>query len=125
MTHQDVAAVRHRAAGTAESASANRLWWDAEAADYYAEHGAFLGDHRFVWGPEGLDEATAGLLGPIAGRRVLEVGAGAAQCSRWLLSRGARPVAIDLSIGMLCQGRSIEAGRTPPLVQADACALPL
>ena len=49
----DSFAVR-RAAGTAETVSANRHWWDAEAQDYYAEHGAFLGDADFCWGPEGL-----------------------------------------------------------------------
>ena len=38
-------------------------WWDADADDYHAEHGEFLGDDRFVWCPEGLDEADAGLLG--------------------------------------------------------------
>ena len=30
------------------AAAANRSWWDAEAEDYYAEHGAFLGDEDFV-----------------------------------------------------------------------------
>ena len=34
---------------------------------YYAEHGGFLGDSDFVWGPEGLREESAGLLG--RGRR--------------------------------------------------------
>ncbi|MCZ9338239.1 SAM-dependent methyltransferase, partial [Streptomyces sp. TRM76130] len=53
-----------RAAGVAESARANRGWWDRNADEYQVEHGAFLGDDRFVWCPEGLDEAEAGLLGP-------------------------------------------------------------
>ena len=35
------------------------------------------------------------------GRRVLEVGAGSAPCARWLAGQGARPVALDLSAGML------------------------
>ncbi|MGW2634669.1 histidine kinase dimerization/phospho-acceptor domain-containing protein, partial [Streptomyces chattanoogensis] len=30
-------------------------WWDRNADEYQSEHGAFLGDDRFVWGPEGLD----------------------------------------------------------------------
>ena len=33
----------------------------------------------------------------LKGRTVLEIGAGAAQCSRWLAAQGARPVALDLS----------------------------
>ncbi|UNO42672.1 class I SAM-dependent methyltransferase [Streptomyces sp. MST-110588] len=89
-----------RGASDTESSRASRGWWDRNADEYQNEHGAFLGDDRFIWGPEGLDEAEAGLLGPAAelkGRRVLEIGAGAAQCSRWLAAQGARPVALDLS----------------------------
>ena len=43
--------------GSAESQRANRRWWDADADDYHAEHGAFLGDVDFVWCPENLREA--------------------------------------------------------------------
>ena len=43
--------------GQAESTRAQRYWWDREAADYYTEHGAFLGDAEFVWVPEGWTEA--------------------------------------------------------------------
>lgn len=118
--------VARRPAGQVESARANRSWWDAGAGAYLAEHGDFLGDARFVWGPEGLTEAEAGLLGDVSGRRVLEVGAGAAQCSRWLLAAGADPVALDVSGEMLRRGR--EAGRAAglevPTVQADAAQLP-
>jgi SAM-dependent methyltransferase len=100
-----------RSAGATESARANRRWWDRNADDYQLEHGDFLGDARFVWGPEGLDEAEAGLLGPAAalmGLDVLEIGAGAAQCSRWLAGRGARPVALDLSHRQLQHARRID-----------------
>ncbi len=117
--------VARRPADAQESARANRDWWDAEADDYYTEHGRFLGDDRFIWGPEGLDEADVGLLGAVAGRRVLEVGCGAAQCSRWLAARGAQPIASDLSAAMLRRGAAIDPATTPPMVQADACRLPL
>ena len=123
-----------RNAGATESSRANRRWWDRNADDYQREHGDFLGDARFVWGPEGLDEAEAGLLGPadaLKGRDVLEIGAGAAQCSRWLAGHGARPVALDLSHRQLQHARRIgeDAGAggpaaDPSLVQADAGALP-
>jgi SAM-dependent methyltransferase len=124
--HDHVAAVLRRPADEAETVRAARRWWDAEADDYYAEHGSFLGDDRFVWGPEGLDEADAGLLGDVTGRRVLEVGAGAAQCSRWLQRQGALVVGTDLSVGMLRRAREIDAGRprAVPLAQADATRLP-
>jgi ubiquinone/menaquinone biosynthesis C-methylase UbiE len=108
-----------RTAGSMESSRANRRWWDRNADDYQREHGDFLGDGRFVWGPEGLDEAEAALLGPAAGLKgldVLEVGAGAAQCSRWLAARGARPVALDLSHRQLQHARRID------LEAADAAA---
>ncbi|MBB4786407.1 class I SAM-dependent methyltransferase [Streptomyces rapamycinicus] len=134
-----------RTADTAESSRASRGWWDRNADEYQEEHGAFLGDDRFIWGPEGLDEAEAGLLGPVdalKGRDVLEVGAGAAQCARWLAARGARPVALDLSLRQLRHARRIDAEAAASgasgisgasrdadaagvaLVQADATALP-
>lgn len=118
--------VTRRTVGSDESVRANRTWWDAEADGYLAEHGAFLGDARFVWGPEGVSEADLGLLGDVAGERVLEVGAGAAQCSRWMLAAGAEPVALDLSGAMLRRGATLgrDAGLPVPLVQADAAALP-
>lgn len=111
-------------AGTDESVRGNRHWWDREARAYLDEHGAFLGEDDFVWGPDGLRESDAGLLGGVAGRDVLEVGCGGAQCSRWLAARGARVVGLDLSAGML---RGSPSGTRPPgpaLVQADARALP-
>ncbi|MCP2261126.1 Methyltransferase domain-containing protein [Streptoalloteichus tenebrarius] len=120
------AGVVKRAVDAAESRSASRAWWDADADDYQAEHGTFLGAADFVWCPEGLREADAGLLGPVAGARVLEVGCGSASCSRWLATRGARPVALDLSGGMLRHARaaSAESGVEVPLVQASADQLP-
>jgi SAM-dependent methyltransferase len=118
--------IERRPAGVDESRRASRTWWDAETSSYQAEHGAFLGDERFVWGPEGLDEADAGLLGPVQGLRVLEVGAGAGQCSRWLRRQGARAVASDLSGAQLMASRAVDwrTGTAVPVVQADAAALP-
>ncbi len=109
-----------RPADEAESSRASRGWWDRNADEYQSDHGGFLGDDRFVWGPEGLDEAEAALLGPdgLAGLDVLEIGAGAAQCSRWLASRGARPVALDLSHRQL--QHALRIGGDVPLVEADA-----
>ncbi|MET9109260.1 class I SAM-dependent methyltransferase [Streptomyces zhihengii] len=114
-----------RDAGDAESSRANRGWWDRNADEYQQDHGTFLGDDRFVWGPEGLDEAEAALLGPassLKGLRVLEIGAGAAQCSRWLAAQGAMPVALDLSHRQL--QHALRIGGDLPLVQADAGTLP-
>ena len=125
-TRAPVAGVQRRPADVRETRRANRTWWDAEAPGYYAEHGGFLGDDRFVWCPERLDEEQARLLGEVRGRRVLEIGAGAAQCSRWLLAQGAQVVATDLSLGMLHQSATIDRGRAAavPLAQCDALELP-
>lgn len=110
----------------ADTSGAARSWWDANAREYLAEHGEFLGPADFRWCPEGLREADARLLGDVTDRRVLEVGCGAAQCSRWLAGQGAVVVATDVSAGMLAAGRAIDAGghHAPALVQADARALP-
>jgi len=116
-----------RPVGPAESARANRSWWDAEAATYYSEHGGFLGDADLLWCPEGLRESSARLLGDVAGRDVLEVGCGAAQGARWLVSAGARVSAFDVSMGQLQQARVLDASSgitVPRLVQADAQAMP-
>jgi SAM-dependent methyltransferase len=121
------ALVTRRQAGDEETVRANRGWWDENADWYQTEHGEYLGDARFLWGPEGLYEHDARLLGPVAGRRVLEVGCGAAQCSRWLAKQRADVVGFDLSARQLAHARRIDeaSSRTPlRLVQADATALP-
>ena len=122
----EVERVLRRTTDPAESVRASRGWWDATAAGYQVEHGGFLGDADFVWCPERLREADAHLLGDVRGKRVLEVGCGAAQCSRWLVSAGAEPVAVDLSAGQLAEARALNR-RTAidvSLVQADAQRLP-
>jgi ubiquinone/menaquinone biosynthesis C-methylase UbiE len=118
--------VGRHAADAAQTVRANRSWWDGDADAYHAEHLAFLGEAEFMWCPENLREADAHLLGDVRGRAVLEVGCGAAMCSRWLARQGARPVAFDLSAGMLRHARSSAArtGIEVPLVQADAQRLP-
>ncbi len=125
----EFAQVSRRDAGASETAAANRTWWDAEAGSYYAEHGTFLGDADFVWGPEGWRESELGLLGDLDGRRVLEIGAGAGQCARWVAAAGGQVVATDLSAGMLRQGVELNRRATPPaqavpLAQCDAVDLP-
>ncbi len=119
--------VTRRRSDPDESRTASRSWWDADADGYQAEHGDFLGDVDFRWCPEGLREAEVRLLGPVHGRRVVEIGAGAAAASRWLAQAGAQVVALDLSAGMLRHARAGAArtGIAVPLLQADAAALPL
>lgn len=116
-----------RAAVAAAAAS-----WDADAEDYLDAHRASLGAVRFSWGPERFEEAEAELLGPVAvlaatGVRVLEIGAGAAQCGRWLVAQGVDVLSTDLSPGMLAASRRLDAetGIAVPTLACDARALPL
>ncbi|MFY1699416.1 MULTISPECIES: class I SAM-dependent methyltransferase [unclassified Solwaraspora] len=125
-TAPDEPRVTRRPVTDAQARQANRRWWDADADAYQAEHGEFLGDADLRWCPEGLREAEAGLLGAVAGRRVLELGCGAAGGSRWLAGQGAHAVGLDLSAGMLRQAVAAadRTGVAVPLVQADALTLP-
>jgi SAM-dependent methyltransferase len=119
--------IARRPVGSSETVHANRRWWDFAAADYQAEHGEFLRDVGFVWCPEGLDEADVRLLGPVDGRRVLEVGCGAAQCARWLATQGAETVGLDVSRAQLDHARRLDERtgiRAAALVVGDAAALP-
>ena len=124
---ESVDLVTRRESEQSETARANRAWWDENADEYQAEHGEYLGDARFLWCPEGVYEDEAGLLGDVSGRDVLEVGCGAAQCSRWLADQGAHVAAFDLSARQLQHARRIDEGLGRPvlrLVQAEATALP-
>jgi SAM-dependent methyltransferase len=115
-----------RSLSEAQTRRANRREWDGYADEYQATHGPFLRDVGFVWCPEGVDEADAAVLGDVSGRRVLEVGCGAAQCARWLGTRGARPVGLDLSEQQLRHARRLdeETGCAVPAVVGTATALP-
>lgn len=126
MSAPQVPSAGFRDVSPADGGRAGRRWWDANAVEYLDEHGEFLGPDDFCWCPEGLREEDAHLLGDVVGREVLEVGAGAGQCSRWLRARGVRAVATDVSAGMLAAGRLLDdaVGVAVPAMQADARELP-
>ena len=115
-----------RPASEDESRRANRTDWDRYADEYQATHGDFLGDVGFVWGPEGLRESELRVLGEVSGKRTLEVGSGAGQCSRWLRQQGAFAYGIDVSERQLEHGRRLDerTGLAVPSVCATATALP-
>jgi len=118
--------VERRAVDETESRRANGPDWDRYADEYQRTHGAFLGDLGFVWGPEGLTEDDAQVLGDVADRDVLELGSGAGQCSRWVRARGGRAVGLDLSHRQLQHSRRLdeETGVVVPSVRATATGLP-
>lgn len=76
------------------------------------------------WGIWGIPERDLDALGDIAGRRVLELGCGAAAWSLALLAEGALPVAMDLSERQLAHAAQRRGDAPLPLVQASAEQLP-
>lgn len=112
-----------------DDGGANARWWSQQAYSYLLEHGEALGTIRFRWCPEGLEESRAALLGPLEelrNKRVLEVGCGAAQCSRWLVSRGVAAQACDVAPAMIEQSDLLDeqTGVRVGAVVADARELP-
>jgi ubiquinone/menaquinone biosynthesis C-methylase UbiE len=104
----------------------NRRAWDEGADEYQREHGrALSGANAMAWGLWRIPEKELGILGSVRGKRVLELGCGAARWSIALAGRRAKPVGLDVSLQQLRHARA--AMRTPrqvPLVQAAAEALP-
>ena len=99
---------RRRAISASEAVKASRSWWDEHADEYQNDHGNFLGDARWIWGPEGLDEADIGLLGHLAGQMLLELGCGAASGARWANEQGAAALGLDLSLRQLQHSRRLD-----------------
>lgn len=130
-----------------EADLAARTYWQQQADAYQAEHGAFLAGRAdrgtggavdrpdqaegFVWGPEGVTEDDLSMLGPVSalvGRRTLEVGCGAAQCSAWLARRGVHAVGIDIAENQARHAPVLATGPGVPgslhVLAASANALP-
>lgn len=79
--------------------------WDAFADEY--QRLAKLGTASAHYGPDIPDESSLRLLGDLKGRRVLELGCGAAQCSISFAKAGATAVGVDLSGAQLAHGRRL------------------
>jgi ubiquinone/menaquinone biosynthesis C-methylase UbiE len=88
---------------------------------YAGAGGRWASAASLVYGPIAR-ELVAMSPHPLAGRRVLDVGAGTGAASAALLAHGARPIPVDLSADMLL---AWEAARRPPSVIADVRALPI
>lgn len=108
-------------------AAKNREYWDEAADDYQAIHRRRLSIDRPAWGVWRIPERRLRALGEVKGKRVLELGCGAAQWSIALARKGARPVGLDNSARQLDHARRLmtRAGQVFPLVQASAEEVPL
>jgi len=99
----------------------SRLRWDEVATDWdrFVEEGHDF--HRHL----GHGPALLGLIGPIRGRRVLDVGCGQGYFSRVLAREGAKVTGIDWSKGMieLALGHEREAPCGIRFIRADAARL--
>jgi ubiquinone/menaquinone biosynthesis C-methylase UbiE len=100
----------------------NRSFWDADADNYQAAHGDALADAPLAWGAYRVPEAELCVLGDLAGKRVLELGCGAAQWSVALAGTGFDVVGLDVSDRQLAHARDVDD--TLPLVQASGEQLP-
>jgi ubiquinone/menaquinone biosynthesis C-methylase UbiE len=86
---------------------ANRAGWDYRAATYQreiAKAGVYTsGD--IEWGPNSFKESDVKALGSLRGKKVLEIGCGAAQFGIALARKGAKVTGIDLSREQLRHAR--------------------
>lgn len=108
-------------------ATVNLEDWERTAEGYEVRHRRMLiREGGRAWGTWRIPERSLGLLGPVAGRDVLELGCGAAWWSVALARDGARVVGLDFSPARLRQARvrMEAAGLDFPLVRARAERIP-
>jgi len=101
--------------------------WERSAARYEELHAATLRrEHGKAWGTLRVPERRLRLLGDPRGKRVLELGCGAADWSIALARQGAHVVGLDFSATRLQQARErlLKAGVSFPLVHARAERIP-
>ena len=97
--------------------------WDEFTEDY--QRNARLATDTAHYGPDIPAEADLRLLGDLKGKRVLELGCGAAQCSIAFARAGATAIGVDLSSRMLSHARRLseEAEVRVELRQGDMADL--
>ena len=112
---------------TSDHVARNRREWDATSEEYERRHHKILGASKSAaWGVFRVPETRLALLGPVRGRRILELGCGAGRWSATLVSAGGLPIGLDVSANRLAQARLVQSQRRRPfpLVRADAEHLP-
>lgn len=105
----------------------NRKDWDRTAEWYEDHHRRSLKRERGkAWGTFRIPERRLNLLGSVRGKRILELGCGAADWSIALAREGARVVGLDFSETRLSQARerTRQAAVRVSLVEANAESIP-
>jgi len=105
----------------------NRAVWDRVSTRYDRRFAKVLGGaHAAAWGLFRVPERKLQLLGPVRGKRILEVGCGAARWSIALARQGARATGIDLSASQLAKARRLvtRSGFRVPLFRGSVERLP-
>jgi SAM-dependent methyltransferase len=105
----------------------NRAFWERTSRAYEQRHRRKLQEHDgMAWGFWRRPERELGLLGNVRGKRILELGCGAARWSKGLARRGGRPVGLDSSAEQLKAAVSVlgREHRKVPLLRANAELLP-
>lgn len=107
-------------------AEQNRVYWDLSSAEYDERAAEFIAE-GWAWGVWQISEDELKLLDPVEGKDTLELGCGAAEWSRALARRGARPVGLDNSPTRLERAKEEceAAGIDFPLINASAEKIPI
>ncbi len=107
-------------------AKANRESWDSFADEYQSRHAQQLNRDDFVWGVWSIPESGLNILGELRGKKILELGCGAAQLSIAVHLAGGHAVAIDNSPRQLVHARQNlkNRGIEIPLFLSSAEKLP-
>src|SRR5438270_13379785 len=114
---------RLRAMAESSHVTRNRRLWNLQSDEYQDRHGPQLAaSGGLAWGVWQIPESELQVLGEVAGRRVLELGCGAAQWSIALHRLGADVTGLDLSERQLEHARRLMAvaGVDFPLVAGSA-----
>jgi SAM-dependent methyltransferase len=93
---------------TEDTLAINRAGWDRVAPRFFG------GTALPIYGPLAATEETLGLLGPVAGARVLELGCGSGHSLRRLAERGAAELwGLDLSATQIAFATDVLAEHAP------------
>jgi SAM-dependent methyltransferase len=108
--------------------SRNVELWMRHNAEYTGERAQQAWAREDItWGIWNIPEAQLGVLPPLEGIDVVELGCGTAYVSAWLARRGARPVGVDPTPAQLETARAMqrEFGLEFPLIEAGAEHVPV